>query len=229
MKSIGLVSWKGGTGKTTLACNLAERAGAAGLNTTLCDFDPQSIALRHCQLRAANNPDASPLKGVRGSLSVDGIAALRAATHAEGCDLLVCDLPGADSFTLDQALSNIDLLLLPVTTAPYDILVTANLVRHGIDKGWNMALLPNNLTPSKTRTLQKLEVFQQMGVAVAPVGLIRRVSYWDASEVGLGVCEYAPRSPAAAEMQQLWDWIAQRLELPGENRRDSELKEASYA
>ena len=80
---------------------------------------------------------------------------------------------------MDYALSNIDLLLLPVTTAPYDILVTANLVRHGIDKGWNMALLPNNLSSSKTRTLQKLEVLQQMGVEVAPVGLIRRVSYWD--------------------------------------------------
>ena len=226
MKSICLVSWKGGTGKTTLACNLAERAGAAGLNTTLCDFDPQFIALRHCQLRATTNPDAPPIKGVRGSLSIDGIAALHAAINAEECDLLVCDLPGADSFTLDHALSNIDLLLLPVTTAPYDILVTANLVRHGIDKGWNMALLPNNLSSSKTRTLQKLEVLQQMGVEVAPVGLIRRVSYWDASEVGLGVCEYAPRSPAAAEMQQLWDWIAKRLELPGDNRQESKVKEA---
>ncbi len=226
MKSICLVSWKGGTGKTTLACNLAERAGAAGLNTTLCDFDPQFIALRHCQLRAATNPNAPPIKGVRGSLSIDGIAALHAAINAEGCDLLVCDLPGADSFTLDHALSNIDLLLLPVTTAPYDILVTANLVRHGIDKGWNMALLPNNLSSSKTRTLQKLEVLQQMGVEVAPVGLIRRVSYWDASEVGLGVCEYAPRSPAAAEMQQLWDWIAKRLELPVDNRHESKVKEA---
>ena len=229
MKSICLVSWKGGTGKTTLACNLAERAGAAGLNTTLCDFDPQFIALRHCQLRATTNPDAPPIKGVRGSLSIDGIAALHAAINAEGCDLLVCDLPGADSFTLDHALSNIDLLLLPVTTAPYDILVTANLVRHGIDKGWNMALLPNNLSSSKTRTLQKLEVLQQMGVEVAPVGLIRRVSYWDASEVGLGVCEYAPRSPAAAEMQQLWDWIAKRLELPEDNRHESKVKEASFA
>ena len=226
MKSICLVSWKGGTGKTTLACNLAERAGDAGLNTTLCDFDPQFIALRHCQLRAATNPNAPPIKGVRGSLSIDGIAALHAAINAEGCDLLVCDLPGADSFTLDHALSNIDLLLLPVTTAPYDILVTANLVRHGIDKGWNMALLPNNLSSSKTRTLQKLEVLQQMGVEVAPVGLIRRVSYWDASEVGLGVCEYAPRSPAAAEMQQLWDWIAKRLELPVDNRHESKVKEA---
>ena len=226
MKSICLVSWKGGTGKTTLACNLAERAGAAGLNTTLCDFDPQFIALRHCQLRAATNPNAPPIKGVRGSLSIDGIAALHAAINAEGCDLLVCDLPGADSFTLDHALSNIDLLLLPVATAPYDILVTANLVRHGIDKGWNMALLPNNLSSSKTRTLQKLEVLQQMGVEVAPVGLIRRVSYWDASEVGLGVCEYAPRSPAAAEMQQLWDWIAKRLELPVDNRHESKVKEA---
>ena len=229
MKSICLVSWKGGTGKTTLACNLAERAGAAGLNTTLCDFDPQFIALRHCQLRATTNPDAPPIKGVRGSLSIDGIAALHAAINAEGCDLLVCDLPGADSFTLDHALSNIDLLLLPVTTAPYDILVTANLVRHGIDKGWNMALLPNNLSSSKTRTLQKLEVLHQMGVEVAPVGLIRRVSYWDASEVGLGVCEYAPRSPAAAEMQQLWDWIAKRLELPGDNHHESKVKEASFA
>ncbi len=52
MRTLALVSWKGGTGKTTLACNLAERAAAAGLVTTLCDFDPQATCLSHCQMRA---------------------------------------------------------------------------------------------------------------------------------------------------------------------------------
>ena len=56
MKSIGVVSWKGGTGKTTLAFNLAERATNATIDTMLCDFDPQTNALDYFVSETATTP-----------------------------------------------------------------------------------------------------------------------------------------------------------------------------
>ena len=213
MKSLCLVSWKGGTGKTMLACNITERALASGLSATLCDFDPQATALRHCQLRVAHSPKAPPLDAVQGSLTIEGIAALQTESETRNRDLLICDMPGADSFTMDRALASMDLLLIPVTASPYEVIVTSTLVTRGLKNNWKMALLPNNLPVGRKRREQLVDTLQRMGPEVAPVGLVRRVSYWDAALAGLGVCEFAPNSPAASEMQQLWQWLRHRLEL----------------
>ena len=214
MKSVCLVSWKGGTGKTMLACNIVERAMEAGLKATLCDFDPQATALRHCELRSMHSPGVPPIDAVQGSLTLEGIEALRVETESQHCDLLVCDMPGADSFTMDRALAAMDLLLIPVTASPYEVMVTASFVNRGIQSGWNMALLLNNLPPGGKRRDQLIASLTGLGVELVPGGLVRRVSYWDAALVGMGVCEFAPRSRAALEMQELWNWIGRRLQLP---------------
>ena len=214
MKSVCLVSWKGGTGKTMLACNIVERAMAAGLKATLCDFDPQATALRHCELRMIHSPDARAIDAVQGSLTLEGIEALRLETESQHCDLLVCDMPGADSFTMDRALAAMDLLLIPVAASPYEVMVTGSFVNRGSQNSWNMALLLNNLPPGKKRRDQLVDSLTGLGVEIVPGGLVRRVSYWDAALAGMGVCEFAPRSRAASEMQELWDWLGWRLELP---------------
>jgi cellulose biosynthesis protein BcsQ len=41
MKVIGLLSQKGGTGKSTIACHLATAASAAGYHAGIIDLDPQ--------------------------------------------------------------------------------------------------------------------------------------------------------------------------------------------
>ena len=213
MRALGVVSWKGGTGKTTLALNLAERATRWGIDTTLCDFDPQSNALDCLRIRDSYNPDALKLKGAKGDLSVAGISALRRQHDQEQEVLLICDLPGADNFTLDQALALMDLLLIPMTASPNELLVTRRFVAHVLSNNWESVLVLNNLPPGAGRKTQLVESLEHSGIEVAPPGLVRRLSYWDASTVGLGVCEYAPRSPAAAEMDALWDWVAKRLNL----------------
>ena len=187
---------------------------AAGLRTTLCDFDPQATALRHCELRLMHSPDSRPIDAARGSLTLEGIEALRAETESQHCDLLVCDMPGADSFTMDRALAAMDLLLVPVTAPPYEVMVTASFVNRGVQNGWSMALLLNNLPTGKRRREQLVASLAALGVEIVPASLVRRVSYWDAALVGMGVCEFAPRSQAASEMQELWDWLGRRLELP---------------
>lgn len=228
MTVIGFVSWKGGTGKSLLAFNAAERATAAGLQTLLCDFDPQLTLLRECDIRSKMSPECPQLDAVRGTLSSEGIANLRAIAGSDDHDLIVCDMPGADSFTMDQALNVLDLMLIPITAAPFEIMITANLVHKGIINEWPMVLVPNNLPAVKSRRRALLTSLNGMGIEIAPVSLVRRVIHWDATLAGQSVCEYAPNSAGALEMDSFWKWLQKRIGQVQDNHVKAK-KELAYA
>ena len=151
MTTIAFASWKGGTGKTTLAFNITEQANAVGVRTLLCDFDPQATALRQHHLRQNHSPDRTPVTTVKASMSDEGLAALRGVQEKDKYDLIICDMPGADSFSMDQALNAMDLILIPIMPSPYEVMITANLVHRGVEKGWRMALVPNNIPAIRQR------------------------------------------------------------------------------
>ena len=176
MTTIAFASWKGGTGKTTLAFNTAERANADGVRTLLCDFDPQATALRQHQLRQNHSPDRTRVTTVKASMSDEGIAALKGVRGKDSYDLIICDMPGADSFSMDQALNAMDLILIPIMPSPYEVMITANLVHRGVEKGWRMALVPNNIPAIRQRRDRMLSSLSGMGIDIAPVTVTRRVT-----------------------------------------------------
>ena len=47
---------------------------------------------------------------------------------------------------------------------------------------------------------------------VAPVHIVSRNAYQDAHGMGLAVTEFEPDGKAAAEIRELWQWIAMKLE-----------------
>ena len=228
MTTIAFASWKGGTGKTTLAFNITEQANAVGVRTLLCDFDPQATALRQHHLRQNHSPDRTPVTTVKASMSDEGLAALRGVQEKDKYDLIICDMPGADSFSMDQALNAMDLILIPIMPSPYEVMITANLVHRGVEKGWRMALVPNNIPAIRQRRERMLSSLSGMGIDIAPVTVTRRVTYWDASLIGLSVAEFQPKSEAAKEMTNLWKWIAKQID---DSRRQEpvELKEILHA
>ena len=56
MKTLAILSRKGGTGKTTLAVHLAVAAEQAGHTTTIIDLDPQASAAKWGDTRDADSP-----------------------------------------------------------------------------------------------------------------------------------------------------------------------------
>ena len=53
-----------------------------------------------------------------------------------------------------------------------------------------------------------------MGLARSPVTLRRRALFMRSVLEGAGVCEAAPGSAAAREVEELWRWLAEKPELP---------------
>ena len=208
MPALAMCSMKGGTGKTTISFNLAERAFASGLDVLLVDYDPQEGSIGLLDLR---DRDSSCWMVVPGRVTVDGAARLVSLRDERPERLLVCDLPGADSIALVRLLSSMDLVLSPVGPGASDLLAAANFVSAVQGFDLPMVFLPNNVPPIRGRQDTLMAELGALGVEVCPVLVQRRVAHLDSLRSGFGVCEHSPRSPAAAEISQLWDWVCARL------------------
>lgn len=57
MRTISIISQKGGAGKTTLAIHIAAASTAAGLSTLIVDADPQATASQWSQWRGMTDPE----------------------------------------------------------------------------------------------------------------------------------------------------------------------------
>ena len=227
MDTICYASWKGGTGKTLLSFNTLERASASGMKALGCDFDPQRMLSRQAAVRERNGQGKTTIEVVEGDLTVQGVESLLAVQAGNEYDLIVCDLPGTDTFVMDRALSAMDAILIPVNGAPYELLNTARLVNKTHEKGWNAYLVLNNVLPFQKRKEAVLDTVAHMDIPVSPTPIVRRVAHWDAAMEGLAVAEFAPSSAAAAEIREYWAWLQGEVGIS--RKAPAPARELAYA
>lgn len=205
MKNIAVVARKGGSGKTTVAVNLAIAAHRRGCRVQLADTDPQGSAAEVMKVRQAPGPEVLRLSG-------DQLFRLQKTSPGSGMDLTILDTPAASEDTIGHAIALAQLSLLVVRPTFLDIaaaLQTARILRGLRKPGLillNQAPVPRAGAepPAVKRALEALRLMQ---LPVAPVVLRSRALYQTTLASGQSVEELAPGNPAADEVAQLWDYI----------------------
>jgi chromosome partitioning protein len=205
MKTVVIVSQKGGTGKTTLAIHLAVAAERAGLATVVIDLDPQASAASWKDLRKDEPPDVAAVPPGR-------LAQALKAAQAAGADLVVIDTPARSENTALDAVRAADLALIPCRPGYFDTAAmsfTANLLKLAGKPGY---VVFSQVPPRGDGFLPDVtEALGSYGLSVAPVSVHLRAAYSNAIPGGMVAQEYDPKGKAARETGDLYDWLASTL------------------
>ena len=204
MKTIALLSQKGGVGKTTLALHLAVGWTHRGQNVALLDLDPQVSAAKWGDRRQAARPvvRAAPAQRLPQEL-----AAIRAA----GGEIVVIDTaPRADAVILGVA-KVADLVVIPCRPSILDLEALADTLELVQPTGVPILTVLNAVVPHVPDTALAAAAMTQLGVAVCPVRLHRRVTFSRALLHGLTAQEVEPAGKATAEIAQLFRMVEERI------------------
>jgi chromosome partitioning protein len=205
MYTIAIVGQKGGTGKTTIAENLAVAATKARRSVALIDLDSQTTATNWRDRRKAQTPTVV-------SCQVARLRFVLAEARANAVDLVLLDTPGKNAEATLEAAKAADLVLIPIQPIINDIETLPafhDLLRVAGDKP-SLVIL-NNAPIQGTRHIHAQETAQGLGFMVCPVVLFHRAALYDAPLPGLGVQEHEPDGKAAQEIAELYKYTTALL------------------
>lgn len=215
MRTISIISQKGGAGKTTLAIHLAGASASAGLSTLILDADPQATASQWSQWRGESDPEvidcASPTLLRR---KVQQAADL-------GAELVIIDTPPHADIMAREACKIADLILIPCRPQAFDLAAvetTAELVKAAGKPAFILFMGGPQRAPATYKDARDLiegsEGLEGMGVPVAPVMLTQRAIYHHSTAQGKTAAEAEPDGKAAGELAALWTWTREHVNLP---------------
>jgi chromosome partitioning protein len=203
---IGVLSQKGGVGKSTISINLAATFARRGKRVILVDADPQGSSMAWSSAR-----DAEPL------FPVVGMA--KPTLHkdlpeiARDYDFVVIDgAPRVNDLGRAAILAS-DIVVIPVQPSPYDVWAateTVQLVREAQQfKPSLKAVFVVNRKIANTAIGRDVAgaLAQFSDVPVLSTSLTQRVVYAESAAAGLSVAEAAPGGDAAREIDRLADEI----------------------
>lgn len=205
---ITVAQQKGGTGKTTLAANLAT-ALAGARRVVLLDIDPQRTLTRWHGLRQARRVPAPPIEfsDVSGWRLASELSRLR-----QNHDVVVIDSPPQIDTDAKIAVRGADLVLVPVQPSPPDLWAAEGTLKLAADEGRPARLVLNRVpVAARLRDAVRADILAR-GLPALTSELGNRTGFALAFAEGLGVIEAEPRTPAADELRAL---VAELLEVAG--------------
>lgn len=207
MKTIAIISQKGGAGKTTLALHLATASVLAGRDTAIIDLDPQASAANWADRRQNDLPVVLSAHASRLPHEMKRVKEM-------GGDILIIDTaPHSDSAALEAAKAA-DLVLVPCRPAILDIEAITNTLDLVKTTGTPIVVVMNAVAPQGSEASEAAEAIAALGVDVCSVQLRQRVAFSRALITGQTVQEFEPDGKAAQEAAELHAFMCAHLNLP---------------
>lgn len=218
MRCILVLNAKGGSGKTTIATNLAGYYAVKGVNVALADLDPQRSSLDWLEVRPEGTPEIRALDGIDGHLRVP-----------KGTQVLIVDAPSrAHGNFLEQLVRRAHTIIMPVVPSPVDIraamrfLGELSALRKVLAIDVKLAAIGNRVR-ERSNIASELDDYldhQRLpdGRKFPYLTMLRQHSnYLRAAERGLSIFEFAP---AATEIDReqwrpLLRWLNSPNSVPG--------------
>jgi chromosome partitioning protein len=207
MQRIILLNPKGGSGKTTIATNLAARFAAAGKHPVLMDLDPQASSTRWLKNRPEDLPPIHGIAAFERSSAVTRSWQLRIPPE---CGVVIVDTPAAlDAQSFPEITRGADAVLVPVMPSEIDIHAAARCISDlllvaKISRSQGRLGIIANRVRSNTLISQTLLGFLN-SLDIPLVATLRdSQNYVRSVQIGAGIHEMQERQVR----RDLDDWVA---------------------
>ena len=198
MRKIMVLNAKGGSGKTTVATNLASYYANRNLSVVLADYDPQRGSLSWL---AARSPGKPPI------LAYDGVRQ-RGATQRMA-DIYIMDTPAAlHGKELNNMIRRAETIIIPVVPSALDMRAVSEFVKEinaapAISGRRAKVAVIGNRVRLQTKIAWQLDEFLLKLRFSFPTHLRDSMNYVRAAEKGLGIFDMS----RYATMHERDDWV----------------------
>ena len=205
---ITVAQQKGGSGKTTLAVNLAVTLRARGFSVALLDTDPQGSMGRWFLERLDRVGED---EGLEFSTSSAWGASYESDKLKKRFDYVIIDTPPKIDSDLRPALRVADLVLVPVATSHVDLWATEGVLDLARREKAAVLVVMNRVRPNTRLSVEVAQKAADLGADVAATQLANRVLYAETLGEGVGALERARSGPAHDEIAALTDEVVAAL------------------
>ena len=206
MKTIAVVSQKGGAGKTNIAVNLAGMAVCRGLQCAVIDLDPQSSAKAWHDIRNREYPVVISAQSSR-------LQEILEKAGQSGADLVILDTaPHSETAALAAARQS-DLILIPCRPSVLDLKAIVTSIDLSSLAKKDASVVLNGIPARGLLATEASAVIAGYGVELVPVMIGYRAAFVHSLTMGNSVVEYESTSKAADEITALFEWICKRIGL----------------
>jgi chromosome partitioning protein len=207
MKTIAIISQKGGSGKTTVTLHLAVAFVQARRNVAIIDLDPQASAANWKDRREADVPVVVSAHASRLRHEMQRVK------ESGGEVLFIDTAPHADAAALEAAKAA-DLVLIPCRPAILDIEAIASTLDLIRTTRTRVLIIMNAVAATGTEAAEAAEAIAGLDAEVCPVQLGNRVAFSRSLISGRTAQEHEPEGKAAQEVERLHAFMRAHVGMP---------------
>ena len=204
---VSLLSQKGGTGKSTLAIQLAVAAMLDGHTVIIIDLDPQGSAVMWGQIRR----DAPPIVV---SATTTELPGLLKTAEQNGVTLAILDTPPKvePEGEAHHAARASDLALIPCRPNVFDVKAIGATVKLAQVAGASTRIVFNQVPANSSQIFKAQRAVEVYNIPRAPCMVGNRIKFSHAALDGQSIQEFDRKEKGASEINALYKYTLRELE-----------------